>query len=136
MNGKKLNKKINGLKMKKVFFTILIILICYCSSKQGNDENQLFIVQGTCYLDNKPTGGIEVDFGLAKADQEKEITFDTTIKITDNDGKYKFERTILKGNFQYRVRAKNPVTSSWTPFYQKAALAGQKVTKDFYFWSE
>jgi len=122
--------------MKKTLILILFILVfCYCNSSNDSEVNP-FTIKGTCYLDDEPQSGIEIDFGIAKADQEKEITFDSAIKTTESDGTYQFERNLLKGNYQYRIRARDPVTNAWSAYQQKAALIGQTVTKDFYFWSE
>jgi len=120
--------------MKKLLVLFLFaLLMCYCSSGSDSEDVDPFTIQGTCYLDGEPISGIEIDFGIAKADQEKEITFDSTIRQSDSEGKFKFENKLLKGNYQYRIRAKSPITTVWTSYQQSAALIGQTVTRDFHF---
>ena len=105
--------------------------MCYCSKNSNSNEGTKFILEGTCYLNDQPESGIEVEFGLAKSDQEKELTFDRSTKKTGSDGNYKFEKTIVRGLYQFRVRAKHPKDGSWSSYHQKAAIGTQ--TKNFYF---
>ena len=120
--------------MKKVLILFLIIMVWNCSSN-NSEEGGTFTVNGTIYLDGIPMADVDVDFGFARADQEKEILFDSQIIKTDSEGKFVFERSYIKGNHQYRIRAKNPATNEWTSFRQKAALLGITYKEDFHFSS-
>ena len=122
--------------MKKLLvICFLLIMLCFCSCGSDSDNINPFTIEGITYYNDEPTGDIDIDFGIAKADQEKEITFDSTIRASDSEGKYKFETKLLKGNYQFRIRAKSPVTGTWKSYHQQAALVGQNVTKDFFFWN-
>ncbi len=108
-----------------------------CSKSSSSSSNKVFTLTGTVYVDNVPTAGIDVEFQIATGDPNiGNVTWDSTVRKTDSNGKYKFERGGFREWTDYRVRAKNPFTHAYTNFKTGRAFLGTTKTEDFYFTSQ
>jgi len=122
--------------MRKAIIYILIVTAALSFCNKGNDSTPQnnFTLQGTVYVDQIPAENILVEFG--NKDDIFRTDWYTSTRYTDEDGKYIFSAIVGTGGSmgaQYRVRARDPFTHSWSSYRQGTAPPEQTITEDFYF---
>ncbi|RKY87854.1 hypothetical protein DRQ09_03785 [candidate division KSB1 bacterium] len=118
-----------------IFLLSLIFTFPLCNKKVDEvTEKYNFTVNGTVYVNNVPVGNVMLEFGTKESIYIPD--WNTVLKYTDENGKYNFTITVPQRTgfgSQYRIRAKNPITQSWSNYRHGTVQPEKTITENFYF---
>ena len=124
--------------MKKLKFFFIILLFAFCSKGTNSESGGFCTIKGIVYVDDQPTPNVRVEYGYARvrgSDVGTQLVWSSSTIATDENGQYLFKIKEMRGSYNYRVRAENPITRSWTQYYRGTVMAGYTKTHDFRFYS-
>ena len=126
--------------MRSFLIGVLVLILCSCSKDSENEDFGFQTIDGTVYVDSIPTPDVEIEYGDTKARTSvsgTQTTWSSSTIMTDTEGKYHLEiKKRIGGASNYRVRAKNPSTLSWSDYYQGVVMEGLSRVHDFWFSSQ
>ncbi|RKY87134.1 hypothetical protein DRQ09_04960 [candidate division KSB1 bacterium] len=120
---------------KLIIFVITLVLILSIGCKKSSNSSleSPFIVKGVVKVSDEPYSSAMVEFGYRLSTAG---TFYDMSKLTDENGEYEFKVILNPANLgrsRYRIRAKNPLTGSWSSYQEGGISLDKPRIHNFYF---